>query len=235
MEAVVSLRTLAVYLLVNNSNWNKMKTLSTLIIFMVLCLASCQKNQLGAVQQTQQGRLPDLKLQQIKSYLPLHLTDGNQFAVFRNSQGEEKPLWVEWSESEKDKVHIYNGQSYKSERVVVAYRDATDAEYELNVTATANYTHNGYLEFLTATIRTTVNNGYTPMVTVSPDSGTFLPCEYLSNLDLLGRSFADVYTSCTNELDHFKSFSKLFYVAELGIVGFEGWNGEMWVLDRFEE
>ena len=76
-------------------------------------------------------------------------------------------------------------------------------------------------------------NGSYALLSISADKSPLM-CDLLPSAYILGKTFADVYTSGV-VLETVTSFSRLYYTIELGIVGFEGWEGEMWVLDRFEE
>lgn len=198
----------------------------------IMMLASCQKDLVSTAKTNSPEEFADLKIGIVKDYLPLDLVKSNSGVVFKNASGEEKKLQIHWLEEDKHKV--YRNHEYKSEHIAIWYVDESDRTYELKTIASANYTEGGANEFVMSQILTAVNRGYAPGVSVSADKSPLI-CELLPSVDILGRSFNDVYTNFSANLEFVTSFSKLYYTIELGVVGYEGWDGEMWVLDRFEE
>lgn len=94
----------------------------------------------------------------------------------------------------------------------------------------------GVNEFVMSLINIIVNNGFFIvlfLIFILVDK-LFLMCDLLLLVDILGKIFVDVYISGV-VLEDVIFFFWLYYMIELGVVGFEGWEGEMWVLDCFEE
>ncbi|MCR9055583.1 MAG: hypothetical protein NXI26_27430, partial [bacterium] len=123
---------------------------------------------------------------------------------------------------------------YESEHIAIWYLDESDRTYQLKTIASANYTEGGAHQFVLSEILTTVNDGFSGAISISADKSPSI-CDLLPSADILGKTFTDVYTNWVIDSENVTSFSRLYYTIELGVVGFEGWEGEMWVLDRFEE
>jgi hypothetical protein len=209
-----------------------MRAISFLAMLALFVLVSCQKDQLGLATKNPFDGLQDLKLNVVKSYLPLDLAKNHRKVIFKNAAGNEKALQIQYLEEHKEKDH--QGHRYKSEHISIRYVDNGDSSYELKTIASANYTQDGSNEFVTSQILTSINRGYIPMLSIAADKSPLI-CELWASVKILDRTFKDVYTNFPADLEFVTSFSKLYYTTELGIVGFEGLDGEMWVLDRFEE
>jgi hypothetical protein len=211
-----------------------MKKITLLAILAILMLAACEKDTVSTAWNSSNGELANLTIGIVRDYLPLDLVRQNSTVVFKNADGEEKKLQIHWLEEEKEKA--YGNRTYESEHIAIWYLDESDRTYQLKTIASANYTEGGSNEFVMSSINTTVNNGLSTAISrisISADKSPFM-CDLLPSVDILGKTFADVYTSGL-VLEDVTSFSRLYYTIELGVVGFEGWEGEMWVLDRFEE
>ena len=212
----------------------KSQKITLLATLAILMLAACEKDTVSTAGNSSNGELANLTIGIVRDYLPLDLVRQNSTVVFKNADGEEKKLQIHLLEEEKEKA--YGNRTYESEHIEIRYLDESDRTYQLKTIASANYTEGGANEFVTSLINTTVNNGLSTAlssISISADKSPLM-CDLLPSVDILGKTFADVYTSGV-VLEDVTSFSRLYYTIELGVVGFEGWEGEMWVLDRFEE
>lgn len=210
-----------------------MKKITLLAALAILMLAACEKDTVNTAGNSSNGELANLTIGIVRDYLPLDLVRQNSTVVFKNADGEEKKLQIHWLEEEKEKA--YGNRTYESEHIEIRYLDESDRTYQLKTIASANYTEGGANEFVNISLLTTVNEGYVPTIPIFADKSPVFSELLLPMIDILGETFENVYTNLPVNLETVTSFSRLYYTIELGIVGFEGWEGEMWVLDRFEE
>ncbi|WP_425422136.1 hypothetical protein [Phaeodactylibacter xiamenensis] len=209
-----------------------MKKITLLAALAILMLAACEKDTVSTDGNSSNGELANLTIGIVRDYLPLDLVRQNSTVVFKNADGEEKKLQIHWLEEEKEKA--YGNRTYESEHIAIWYLDESDRTYQLKTIASANYTEGGAHQFVLSEILTTVNGGFSGAISISADKSPSI-CDLLPSADILGKTFTDVYTNWVIDSENVTSFSRLYYTIELGVVGFEGWEGEMWVLDRFEE
>ncbi len=209
-----------------------MKKITLLAALAILMLAACEKDTVSTDGNSSNGELANLTIGIVRDYLPLDLVRQNSTVVFKNADGEEKKLQIHWLEEEKEKA--YGNRTYESEHIAIWYLDESDRTYQLKTIASANYTEGGAHQFVLSEILTTVNDGFSGAISISADKSPSI-CDLLPSADILGKTFTDVYTNWVIDSENVTSFSRLYYTIELGVVGFEGWEGEMWVLDRFEE
>ena len=209
-----------------------MKKITLLAALAILMLAACEKDTVSTDGNSSNGELANLTIGIVRDYLPLDLVRQNSTVVFKNADGEEKKLQIHLLEEEKEKV--YGNRTYESEHIEIRYLDESDRTYQLKTIASANYTEGGAHQFVLSEILTTVNDGFSGAISISADKSPSI-CDLLPSADILGKTFTDVYTNWVIDSEDVTSFSRLYYTIELGVVGFEGWEGEMWVLDRFEE
>jgi hypothetical protein len=209
-----------------------MKKITLLAALAILMLAACEKDTVSTDGNSSNGELANLTIGIVRDYLPLDLVRQNSTVVFKNADGEEKKLQIHWLEEEKEKA--YGNRTYESEHIAIWYLDESDRTYQLKTIASANYTEGGAHQFVLSEILTTVNDGFSGAISISADKSPSI-CDLLPSADILGKTFTDVYTNWVIDSEDVTSFSRLYYTIELGVVGFEGWEGEMWVLDRFEE
>jgi hypothetical protein len=209
-----------------------MKKITLLATLAILMLAACEKDTVSTDGNSSNGELANLTIGIVRDYLPLDLVRQNSTVVFKNADGEEKKLQIHWLEEEKEKA--YGNRTYESEHIAIWYLDESDRTYQLKTIASANYTEGGAHQFVLSEILTTVNDGFSGAISISADKSPSI-CDLLPSADILGKTFTDVYTNWVIDSEDVTSFSRLYYTIELGVVGFEGWEGEMWVLDRFEE
>ncbi|KGE89655.1 MAG: hypothetical protein ACE362_26510 [Phaeodactylibacter xiamenensis] len=209
-----------------------MKKITLLATLAILMLAACEKDTVSTAWNSSNGELANLTIGIVRDYLPLDLVRQNSTVVFKNADGEEKKLQIHLLEEEKEKA--YGNRTYESEHIAIWYLDESDRTYQLKTIASANYTEGGAHQFVLSEILTTVNDGFSGAISISADKSPSI-CDLLPSADILGKTFTDVYTNWVIDSENVTSFSRLYYTIELGVVGFEGWEGEMWVLDRFEE
>lgn len=204
-------------------------------IFLFSCLAfllleGCKKDPivLGPID------LGYLALGDFIEMMPIDTAKTYSFAVYKNEQGEEKRLQMEWFELEREKSA--GTTSFTHEQVNIQYYDADDASYQLSIVAGGglNSIDNTLYKILVVSI--TSNLMLTPMMPIYEDRFDLIPGLrfFYSSLQLGVYSFENVYAVKLSDGVPNTSFQELYYSTQLGIVAFEGWNDTLWVLDRYE-
>jgi hypothetical protein len=176
--------------------------------------------------------LPDLALVECRDMIPAATLANHQFAIFRNTHGDEKLLELH--------VREYAGQlqyqhfPYQSEIIQIQYTDRDDDQYLPEIIASNEYQDMETTEeFVRVRVVADANSNFTPTLVLCPD----LDCPYLEkyfeSIEIAGLPFSNVYANYTQP-PQFNSFTKVFYTFDQGIVGFEGYDGELWALSRLQ-
>ena len=167
----------------------------------------------------------------IINYVPLEKFSTSTQVVFVNVDGLERYFELKYDDTNSDRPYV-NDERYTTESYHITYSGDSDDQFYLDILVSSAYSRHtsGIQEYLTATLTTSANNGYIPMISIDGNGQSFTMG---NRLTLNGRSFDDVYQNLTPPAD-VNSFHTIYYTTKDGIVGYHGEDGELWVLDRFE-
>ncbi len=201
-----------------------------LSIIMFLFLVSCNQES-SHNPAPQPPVLADLNLGGLKTLVPLDVIKSKNYAVFVNENGEEKYLKIIVEEGYKDL--IFESIHYKSEFFEYSLSDTLNTSYGISTKLRNQYTSLTRSDGVcTSALLSGYNNGYFPSITLSSD-GDFIFGKSIESVVINNKTFLNVVTQFPIPNDY-NSYSELYYSTELGVVGFEGDNNEMWALDRYE-
>ena len=179
---------------------------------------------------------PELHLTETKNMLPLeHLTNGAK-AIFVNQFGEEKVFVFEVEQGIHQQGVTWSNhwytytEHYQAEYFKMAYVDSAILNRTPWIGLGTQYGQTGKsLEALTAGL---AGGTYFPIISIE-STGRIRFGDEVGSYDLNGHNYQNVYTNW----DHQQvpaPYSRLYYNFTQGIVAFEGFQGQMWAFDRFE-
>ncbi len=202
---------------------------SLLLFILSTLLYSCQK------EEPIKPEVPtwdDLHLTWSRTMLPDAYYTNITKAVFVNDLGEERKLNLRIDTTVqlviKDTIH------YKMESFTILFSDSLVSEFYMQVSATLQYSPSGlkHFENFFTVLLAPKEDSFNPIIALQgPDQiqyGTFL-----SSKTIAGLNFENVYAFIP-EIAGDHSYDELYYGVGLGIVGFQGKNGEMWGLKGYE-
>jgi hypothetical protein len=206
-----------------------MKTITLVLCFAGLLSGCSNDPDTGALPAS---ALPDLTLIECRDMIPAATLAAHQFAIFRNSQGEEKQL--ELHIREYSGLLRYQHFPYQSEIIQVRYLDRDDDQYLPEIIASNEYQDMETTEeFVRVRVNADINTNFTPTLVLCPELDCPFLEKYFESIEIAGLPFSKVYANYAQP-PQLNSFTKVFYTFEEGIVGFEGYDGELWALVRLE-
>lgn len=177
--------------------------------------------------------MPDfLTTDNAKELIPLSSYGTASKVIFKNEEGVEKPLNITIEESQEESM--INDFQYTIDQLAIILYDESNADYKINVIATATYSSmNSHIEFLNIILFNIqpANGNIIPTIKVEsnkePLLGTLEP-----EVQLLDKTFKDVYTNF--DFSETAAYSKIYYTVQYGVVAFKDFEGKLWVYERVE-
>jgi hypothetical protein len=158
----------------------------------------------------------------IRKFIPESTYKESNCIVFKNREGEILKFKLSFDEF---KIADLDGNSFNKE--VYTLRDPNNTNYHLSITAQPELHEKIIYERLYVELLTTINQGLTPSIIIYQDGESWFNTKE-KNLDLLGKTFHDVYISEITKED-VVACNKLYYTHNEGIVGFTDDKGALWV------
>lgn len=158
----------------------------------------------------------------IRKFIPESTYKENNCIVFKNKEEEILKFKLSFDQF---KITDLDGNSFNKE--VYTLRDPNNTNYHLSITAQPELHEKIIYERLYVELISTINQGLTPSIIIYQDGESWFNTKE-KNLDLLGKTFHDVYISEISKED-VVACNKLYYTHNEGIVGFTDDKGELWV------
>lgn len=174
----------------------------------------------------------DLKMSDILQQIPFDLLSQEPTAVFVNALGNEVRFTINYTR--ESKARTFNSNPYTAEKLQADYQEIHPSGLiTLSIFAKIEYDLSKQItEYMGVNLNTAHNNGFVPFIVID-HAGNVSFGSTLEFIDIAGYTYYDVYSNYIRPTE-FTSFTKLYYTKDLGIIGYEGLDGEMWALDRYE-
>jgi hypothetical protein len=209
------------------TNLKKIFVLFSLSLILIRCSNELQNT--GPI-----NPLPDtdLELGGILQQIPIDILSQGPTAVFVNGLSDETRFTINYTR--ESGLRTIHGISYTAETVRADYQEVNlTGLLALSISAKVEFDVNKQIsEYMGVNLNTTYNNGFVPFMVIDP-AGIPIFGSTLELIEIAGHSFQNVYSNYIHPTP-FTSFTKLYYSKDLGIIGYEGIDGEMWALDRYE-
>lgn len=158
---------------------------------------------------------------------PLITLSSASTAVYTNMNYDEKEFTIEYDEKVVKKNS--EGEKYATEEISIDLRNPNET-YHLSIQVTGEKTDGIFSEYVIASIFTRAGYIVIPTVTIK-ENGDAIDCEKIGTINLLNRTFHQVYRNAENIN---VPFQYIYYKPQMGIVGFHDENGILWVLQDYK-
>jgi hypothetical protein len=196
-------------------------------------LAGCEKDHVDINEKpSPTDELITIAVDDLRSLVPLQLFKAYNKSVVINKDGDIREFNIDAVETYVDKTT--DGIAYQAESISFTYIDPLNSSYLLIFEATGNYAPGSHdvFRFISCETFATINHGYSAVVVLDGHGIPQFAAKHDTVLTLLNNTFSDV--SHNNENPSIEHFSKVYYSPSQGIVAFNGYNNELWVLESFE-
>ncbi len=199
-------------------------------LLLTILMVACNKEQVV---------LPDLMIEEVKSFLPMFYFEANTL-VYTNELGEEKKLNLKLNDAPI--IHSNKNNTYNADQIHIELIDPENENFKLDLLGTAQYLGDD------ASVSTTLISTLTEVN--NPDAGTTLNMIRFVDgmpqatsfvvlraaIQLNNTTFFGVFSAIGSDIvqGDFHSYSELNINAEFGVVAFRDENNELWVFDRME-
>ncbi len=178
----------------------------------------------------------DIQLGEITALLPLEKFEQNSFAVFKNKNGEEVSFQLSVKTEEIQKS--IGNMPYKTESIKLTYTHPNDSNFTLYIKSSGKYIDvKNHIESIECFYDQSLNQETPfifPRISIDKDGNITQGVFHESDI-LLNTEFQRVYKSrnlIVNQPD--ENQFNIYYTPELGFIGFETVNNELWVFERFD-
>ena len=206
----------------DNKKLNNMKKLAY-YVFLSFVLFSCNKDKVN------DNSLKELKIDDIRSQLPLTEIGNNPEAIYYNESGVEKTFEIEINSEVIDKS--LNGEKYRAEQLTIEYSNQIEGEFSMYIRGTGDYTDDRNTNLYIKTSLVQFETTYSPTMTID-ENGNPLLATFYKEIKIVDRTFENAYSNLI--LPTISSFSELYFNSQFGIIGFKDQAGSLFVLKEYK-